>query len=255
MLLKACHFLLKYPPFELKEEWIIENWQRGFVLHRKNYGETSLLLDLFTENTGRISLLAKGARTKRSPLKGVLQPFTPLLLRWSGKGELKFLTKAEPAALSLPLEQVALYSGFYLNELLTRVLEKETAYPQLFQDYLQALMGLASQPQVEPILRYFEFQLLQTLGYGVDFVHCAGSGEIVAENMTYRYREERGFIASLIKDNLTFYGRELLAFDKREFQDTAVLQAAKRFTRIALKPYLGGKPLKSRELFLAQAIK
>ncbi|EJS86278.1 DNA repair protein RecO, partial [Pasteurella multocida subsp. multocida str. Anand1_buffalo] len=86
-------------------------------------------------------------------------------------------------------------------------------------------------------------------GYGVVFCHCAGSGELVDENMTYRYREEKGFIASLIKDNLTFYGRELLAFDARQFHDSATLQAAKRFTRIALKQYLGNKPLKSRELF------
>ncbi|MGC7560212.1 DNA repair protein RecO [Pasteurella sp. PK-2025] len=229
---------------------MIENWQRGFVLHRKAYSETSLLVDLFTEETGRLTVLAKGARTKRSNLKSVLQPFTPLLLRWSGRGAVKTLTKAEPAAIALPLQHTALYSGFYVNELVSRVLEPETAYPQLFQDYLRCLTGLACHnQQVEPYLRDFEFQLLHTLGYGVDFCHCAGSGEAVDENMTYRYREEKGFIASLIRDNLSFYGRELLAFEAREFHDPAVLQAAKRFTRLALKPYLGNKPLKSRELF------
>ncbi|MDU8925324.1 DNA repair protein RecO [Pasteurellaceae bacterium LIM206] len=228
----------------------MENWQRGFVLHRKPYSETSLLVDLFTEETGRLTVLAKGARAKRSGLKSVLQPFTPLLLRWAGRGELKTLTKAEPAAITLPLQQIALFSGFYVNELLSRVLESETAYPQLFQDYLHCLTQLAVSPHaVEPTLRVFEFQLLEMLGYGVDFLHCAGSGEPVDEQMTYRYREEKGFIASLIKDNLTFYGRDLLAFAQRNFHDKAVLQAAKRFTRMALKPYLGNKPLKSRELF------
>lgn len=232
------------------EERVIENWQRGFVLHRRAYSETSLLVDVFTEDTGRLSLLAKGARARRSVWKSVLQPFTPLLLRWTGKGALKILTKAEPAAITLPLQQVALYSGFYVNELICRVLEQETAQPQLFQDYLRCLTELAGTPQtVEPILRRFEFQLLQSLGYGVDFLHCAGSGQPIDENMTYRYREEQGFMASLIKDNLTFYGRDLLAFEQRRFDDRAVLQAAKRFTRLALKPYLGGKPLKSRELF------
>ncbi|XWY18871.1 DNA repair protein RecO [Bisgaard Taxon 45] len=229
---------------------LIENWQRGFVLHRKAYSETSLLVELFTEETGRLTVLAKGARAKRSALKGILQPFTPLLLRWSGRSELKTLTKVEPAAIALPLQQTALYSGFYVNELLCRVLEPETGYPHLFQDYLRCLTGLArAEHQIEPSLRHFEFQLLQTLGYGVDFCHCAGSGESIDENMTYRYREEKGFISSLIKDNLTFYGRELLAFEARQFDDTATLQAAKRFTRIALKQYLGNKPLKSRELF------
>ena len=229
---------------------MIENWQRGFVLHRRAYSETSLLVDVFTEDAGRLSLLAKGARARRSAWKSVLQPFTPLLLRWSGKGGLKILTKAEPAAITLPLQQTALYSGFYVNELICRVLEQETAQPQLFQDYLRCLTELAGTPlAVEPVLRRFEFQLLQILGYGVDFLHCAGSGQPIDENMTYRYREEQGFMASLIKDNLTFYGRDLLAFEQRRFDDTTVLQAAKRFTRLALKPYLGSKPLKSRELF------
>ena len=229
---------------------MIENWQRGFVLHRRAYSETSLLVDVFTEDTGRLSLLAKGARARRSAWKSVLQPFTPLLLRWSGKSGLKILTKAEPAAITLPLQQTALYSGFYVNELICRVLEQETAQPQLFQDYLRCLTELAGTPlAVEPVLRRFEFQLLQSLGYGVDFLHCAGSGQPIDENMTYRYREEQGFMASLIKDNLTFYGRDLLAFEQRRFDDSTVLQAAKRFTRFALKPYLGSKPLKSRELF------
>ena len=229
---------------------MIENWQRGFVLHRRAYSETSLLVDVFTEDTGRLSLLAKGARSRRSAWKSVLQPFTPLLLRWSGKSGLKILTKAEPAAITLPLQQTALYSGFYVNELICRVLEQETAQPQLFQDYLRCLTELAGAPlAVEPVLRRFEFQLLQSLGYGVDFLHCAGSGQPIDENMTYRYREEQGFMASLIKDNLTFYGRDLLAFEQRRFDDSTVLQAAKRFTRLALKPYLGSKPLKSRELF------
>lgn len=227
----------------------IENFQRGFVLHRKAYSETSLLVDLFTEEAGRLTVLAKGARAKRSAWKSVLQPFTPLLLRWSGKGSLKTLTKAEPAAITLPLQQTALFSGFYVNELLSRVIEPETPNASLFQDYLQCLTRLAAESSVEPALRTFEFQLLQTLGYGVCFTHCAGSGLPVDSEMTYRYREEKGFIASLIKDNLTFYGRDLLAFEAQDFQEPSVLLAAKRFTRIALKPYLGSKPLKSRELF------
>ncbi|WP_394853390.1 DNA repair protein RecO [Exercitatus varius] len=227
----------------------IETFQRGFVLHRKPYGETSLLIDLFTEETGRLTVLAKGARAKRSAWKGVLQPFTPLLLRWTGKGALKTLTKAEPAAIALPLQQTALFSGFYVNELLCRVMEPETPNGELFQNYLHCLTRLASEVTVEPALRTFEFQLLTMLGYGVDFTHCAGSGEPVDEAMTYRYREEKGFSASLIKDNATFYGRDLLAFEARDFRDPAVRSAAKRFTRLVLKPYLGNKPLKSRELF------
>ncbi|KAA1178985.1 DNA repair protein RecO [Photorhabdus heterorhabditis] len=228
----------------------MDGWQRAFILHRRPYSETSLLLDLFTENEGRVSVLAKGARSRRSNLKGCLQPFTPLLIRWSGRGGVKTLRDADPISLTLPLTGSVLYSGLYVNELLSRVLEQGTAYPALFFDYLQCLQVLAaSEYTPEQALRRFELALLANLGYGVDYLHCAGSGESVTDTMTYRYREEKGFIASLIIDHYSFTGRELKSLATREFPDSATLKAAKRFTRIALKPYLGGKPLKSRELF------
>ncbi|PHM23920.1 DNA repair protein RecO [Xenorhabdus budapestensis] len=228
----------------------MDGWQRAFVLHGRPYSETSLLLDFFTENEGRIRVLAKGVRSRRSNLKGCLQPFTPLLIRWSGRGEIKTLRDAEPVSLALPLTGSVLYSGLYMNELLSRVLEQGTAYPALFFDYLQCLQILAaSEHTPEHALRRFELSVLTNMGYGVDYLHCAGSGEPVTDTMTYRYREEKGFIASLVVDHYSFTGNELKALAAREFPDTTTLKAAKRFIRIALKPYLGGKPLKSRELF------
>jgi len=227
-----------------------QQWQRGFVLHKREYSETSFLVDFFTEYHGRITLLAKGARRPRSPLKALLQPFTPLLLRWSGKGDLKTLTKVEAASLTLPMNNLALYSGFYVNEMLVRVLENQTAYQELFQHYLLCVTKLAATPDaLEPTLRTFEFQVLKALGYGVDFVHCIATGEEVDPNMWYQFRENEGFIASLLQNNLSFLGKDLLAFDLLDFSEKSTQQAAKRFTRIALKPYLGSQPLKSRELF------
>lgn len=228
----------------------MSGWQRAFVLHSRPYSETSLLIDFFTEGEGKIRLLAKGARRNRSPLRGCLQPFTPLLIRWSGKGEIKTLISADPVSLALPLSGTVLYSGLYLNELTARVIEFGTPYSALFFDYLQCLQILAgSERTPESALRQFELALLSYLGYGVDFLHCAGSGEPVTDAMTYRYREEKGFIGSLVIDQLTFTGKQLKALAEREFPDADTLKAAKRFTRIALKSYLGGKPLKSRELF------
>ncbi|WP_075181531.1 DNA repair protein RecO [Pantoea sp. 1.19] len=228
----------------------MEGWQRAFVLHGRPWSETSLLLDLFTESEGRMRVLAKGARSRRSPLKGALQPFTPLLVRWSGRGAVKTLRNAEPVSLALPLSGTALYCGLYLNELLARVLEQEIAFPALFFDYLHGIQSLAAADgSPEPALRRFELALLGHLGYGVDFLHCAGSGEPVSDEMTYSYREERGFIASLVQGQRTFTGRQLRALAERQFPDADALRAAKRFTRMALKPYLGGKPLKSQELF------
>lgn len=228
---------------------MIENLQRCFVLHRRSYSESSLILDVFSEEYGRISIMAKGARGKRSNLKGALQPFTPLLMKWSGKGSMKTLRQAEPISLGLPIHGINLYSALYVNELLDRVIENETPYPALFHDYLHALTELAQTENPEPALRRFELALLSSLGYGVDFMHCAGTGEPVDPEMTYRFREQKGFIASVRNDNLTFFGNELIAISERRFLTKEQLKAAKRFTRIALKPYLGGKPLKSRELF------
>jgi len=234
----------------------MEGWQRAFVLHGRPYSETSLMLDLFTEGHGRVRVLAKGARSRRSNLKGALQPFTPLLVRWGGRGEVKTLRNAEPVSLSLPLSGLMLYSGLYVNELLARVLEPETDCASLFFDYLNCIQLLAAgQGSPEQALRRFELALLAHLGYGVDFLHCAGSGEEVADGMIYRYREEKGFIASLVIDNHSFTGRQLKALAEREFPDSDTLRAAKRFTRMALKPYLGGKPLKSRELFRQFSVK
>ena len=228
----------------------MEGWQRGFVLHSRPWSETSLILDVFTEESGRVRLVAKGARSKRSNLKGALQPFTPLLIRFGGRGEVKTLRSAEAISLALPLSGIALYSGLYVNELISRVLESETRFSELFFDYLHCIQALAgAEGTPEPALRRFELALLGHLGYGVDYLHCAGSGEPVEEGMTYRYREEKGFIASVVVDNATFTGHHLKALASREFPDADTLRAAKRFTRIALKPYLGGKPLKSRELF------
>ena len=228
----------------------MEGWQRAFVLHSRPYSETSLLLDLFSENEGRVRVLAKGARSKRSQLKGTLQPFTPLLARWSGKGEMKTLRSAEAISLALPLTGTYLYCGLYVNELLSRVLGQEIPFSELFFDYLYCLQGLAAASGTpEPVLRRFELAVLGHLGYGVDFLHCAGSGEPISDSMTYSYREEKGFIASMVLNQRSFTGRQLMALYDRDFPDSDTLKAAKRFTRMALKPYLGGKPLKSQELF------
>ncbi|WP_120513288.1 DNA repair protein RecO [Photobacterium salinisoli] len=228
----------------------MEGLQRCFVLHSRHYSETSLILDVFSEESGRITLMAKGARRKRSNLKGALQPFTPLFIKWTGRGSMPVLTHAEPISIGLPMRSYILYSALYVNEILARVLEVQTPYPALFLDYLNVLRELAQADNPEPALRRFELALLDHLGYGVDFLHCAGSGLPVDDEMTYNYREQKGFIASLVAGQLTFTGRQLKAIAARHFETQDQLRAAKRFTRMALKPYLGSKPLKSRELFI-----
>ena len=228
----------------------MENWRRAFVLHTRTYSESSLLVDLFVEDVGKVSLLAKGARRKRSALKGVLQPFTPLIVQYSGQGEIKTLRQVEAISLTLPLVSVFLYSAFYLNELLHRVLVAETEITKLFDDYLTSIQQLAQQVPAENVLRAFELALLENLGYNVDFFHCSATGDDIVESMYYQYLSEKGFISSLLQNSTSFTGEQVLALGNRQFHNADTLKAAKRFTRMALKPYVGSKPFKSRELFL-----
>ncbi|MWP48744.1 MULTISPECIES: DNA repair protein RecO [unclassified Gilliamella] len=228
----------------------MENWQRAFILHTRSYTESSLLADLFVENVGKVTVLAKGARRKSSALKGMLQPFTPLIVQYSGQGNIKTLRKVEAMSLALPLVSVFLYSAFYLNELLHRVLVAETEIPTLFDNYLKSLQQLAQQIPAENVLRTFELSLLENLGYQVDFFHCYVTGDAIIESMHYQYQSEKGFMSSLLQNSTSFTGEQVLALGKRQFNNEETLKAAKRFTRMALKPYVGSKPFKSRELFL-----
>ena len=183
-------------------------------------------------------------------MKGILQPFTPLIVQYSGQGEIKNLRQVEAISLTLPLVSVFLYSAFYLNELLHRVLLAETETNTLFDDYLISLQQLAQQVPAENVLRAFELALLENLGYHVDFFHCSATGDDIVETMYYQYQSEKGFISSLLQNSTSFTGEQVLALGKREFLTIDTLKAAKRFTRMALKPYVGTKPFKSRELFL-----
>lgn len=228
----------------------MKDWHKAFILHTRPYSETSLLVDLFVESLGRVTTLAKGARRKRSVLKGFLQPFTPLIVQLSGTGNVKTLLHTEAISLSLPLSGAALYSGFYLNELIHRVIISQSDTSEIFQAYLVSLQELARKIPPEHVLRKFELNLLEFLGYGINFETCYATGDKVVDTMTYQYVAESGFISSLMQNSTSFTGKHLRAFAKRSFTDEDCLKAAKRFTRLALKPYVGSKPFKSRELFM-----
>ncbi|MGL4206884.1 MAG: DNA repair protein RecO [Aeromonadaceae bacterium] len=225
--------------------------QQAFVLHTRPYRESSQLVDLFCAGVGRLTLVARGSRGPRSAQKALLQPFIPLSLSWRGKGELKNLEQLELAGSPLKLQGAALYSALYLNELLYYLLEQHTAYFELFDYYRQALQLLTQEPSPEPVLRQFELLLLEALGYGIDFRHDGVSGLAIEPERDYLYLAECGFVASRGEpgEGPLFRGGHLLAMAEGRFDDPTLLQASKRFCRLALKPYLGNRPLKSRELF------
>lgn len=226
----------------------MNNWHRAFVLHSKPYSESSLLVDFFVEEQGKITAIAKGAKRKSSSLKGILQPFTALMIQYQGHGNVKTLCKAEAISLTLPLMNIELCCAFYLNELIHRILVSGIDSSILFQSYLSSLQSLAKQEEVAPVLRTFELSLLEHLGSQINFVSCSETGEQIVDTMLYQYQPEKGFVCSLMQNSMSFTGKQINAFNIRQFNDNDTLRAVKRFTRMALKPYIGSKPFKSREL-------
>lgn len=224
--------------------------QPAFILHHRAYRETSLLLELLTETHGRISVVARGVRTQRSKLRSLLQPFVPLLVSWQGKSELMTLNSVEGNGAALQLHGECLFSGFYLNELLIRGLQKHDPHPQLYTIYHHTLLELQGPKLQEQTLRLFEKKLLAELGYGVAFEYDFSTNEKVVAERYYHFYPEQGFKQSDQDDNkIAFKGKSLLAFAEEQLTDIESLQDAKRLMRMALAPILGPQGLQSRKLF------
>ncbi len=223
----------------------------GYLLHQRPYRETSALLELFTETHGRIGLVARGVRSARSRQRGDLQPFRPLRLSWSGRGDLGTLTAVESDGADTLLQGRVLYSGFYLNELLMRLLTRHDPHPLLYRYYRDCLRRLSAGEPLEQTLRLFEIRLLQEAGYGLQLETEVDSGETVQADALYDYHLESGpsRLDSASATGFVFSGASLLAIARGDLTEPAVVHDAKRLLRAALKLYLGDKPLKSRELF------
>lgn len=219
----------------------------AYFLHTRPYRETSVLVDLFTAEAGRLGGVWRGGRRAK---RSAPQLFQPLLVELQGSGELKTVRQIEPAGPALMLAGPALFSGFYLNELLNRLLPRDEIQTGLFVSYAQVLGELAEGAAVEARLRYFEQQLLETLGYGIDFAHDAESGRMIVDALSYDFHPERGF-SPVLPGQSGFSGALLVQLAEGEAASPEALQALKQIHRRALARLLGGRPLKSRELFLA----
>lgn len=221
---------------------------RGYILHTRAYRETSQLVDVLTQHSGRMQMVAKGIRRKKGMQSG-LQLFQCYSLSFSGRGELKQLNQHEAACDRLHLSQHSLFCGFYINELLTRLLPVDDN-STLFDAYQTCITQLSHRDsEYEPLLRAFEFHLLDDLGYSYAFMSDI-EGQPIDPQRDYELIVEQGFRAVLQAQPDTFKGVVLQAFDRRDFTDC--LAQAKRFIRLALHPYLGDKPLLSRQFFQHQ---
>jgi DNA repair protein RecO (recombination protein O) len=221
----------------------------AFVLHQRPYRETSLLLDIFSEQYGRVSLIAKGVRGKKRNQSGILQLYQPLLLSWSGRGELQTLTAVEVASPNFVLRAESTLCGLYINELLVKLLPIHVVEPEIFQAYQRALFGLQQAKHTERVLRLFEKHLLSHLGYGLVLDREFESGQAIDEQKQYTYQADSGLSRWRPEHAIAISGRSLLhLLTERDF-DQESLNEIKKMMRSVIHFYLGGKPLQSRQLF------
>lgn len=225
----------------------------GFVLHGRPYRETSALVEIFCKTHGRLSTVAKGARRQRSKFRGVLQPTIPLRVTWSGKNELVTLTDAELNGAPIFLKGQQLVCALYMNELLIRLLAKRDPHPELFDCYAATLADLQTQQTIQQLLRIFEKNLLQAIGYELLLTQEARTGADICREEKYLYDPVEGPIHVSGKEARqgelrVFRGDTLLALANAHFDQEETLREAKWLMRIVLAYHLDGKALESRKL-------
>jgi DNA repair protein RecO (recombination protein O) len=227
--------------------------QPGVVLHTTPWRETSLIIEAFTRDYGRIGLVARGAKRPTSQFRGLLAPFAPISLSWSGRSEVKNLVRVEWVGGLAPLRGNALLAAFYANELLVRLLARSDPHERLFDSYLQLLAGLASGRQ-DVRLRTFELELLREVGYAVPLDQCTG-GEPIDAAARYRFRPEAGAHrltndGTSEEEGASVSGATLLAMARGDFTDARVASEAKAMLRQLIRYHLDGKPLNTRRIML-----
>lgn len=235
----------------------IVNTQIAYILHKRAYSETSSILEVLTKDYGRVSLMARGSRGKRSKIAGSLLLFTPLVISWQGKGSLPYLKSTERADLKAPvLKRKSLLSAMYINELLMYLLHKNDVHEAVFEHYHHCLYLLEKEKNLEMTLRQFEIKLLALLGFGLSLHVEADTGEAIQADMRYDYYLEHGPViskggcASAVPQ---VSGRCLLALENEQYQvivgTPEYLAELKQLLRHVIGHHLGNKKLKSRDLF------
>ncbi len=225
--------------------------QPSFVLHSYVYRESSLIVDVFTRDYGRVMLVAKGAKRPTSRLRGILQTFQPLSIGWSGKSELRTLVSAEWIGGMIPLESSALLYGFYLNELLIRLLAREDPHQGLFEQYVRALNHLATAESAQTVLRIFELALLKETGVGADLsINVKDRCPIDPEGIYVVDPENGPRLANLDDQAPHVVGKTLLDMVNEDYSDPQTQLQSKQLMRFLLAHHLNGVPLQTRKILI-----
>ena len=226
------------------------NAQAGFVLHARPYRETSLILEILTADYGRVGLVARGVRGKKSRQSGLIQPFVPLVLDWRGRGELHTLNNAESRYQIMQKSGRTLMSCLYVNELLLRVLHRNDPHPGIFYHY-ETLINDINDDNAERLLRIFETRLLNELGYGLLLDTQADKNIAVEPDRKYTYVPEYGPVEfdETIANGVSVSGKVLLALATETLNDRNELSDAKHLLRSVINKCIGNRPLNSRALY------
>ena len=218
----------------------------GFVLHARDYRDTSQLVDIFTETYGRVRLVARGSRShKKNAFR--LSPFTHVTFGWTGRGELKTLTQFE-ANKNLSLVGEYLICGFYINELLWHLLQPEDSHPNLYRQYKNTLEALGENENLEPLLRRFELDLLEEVGYGISF-DTDVQGEVISKEQGYSLAPEQGgWILARAGSVGIVSGQIILNIAQGKYEDAATQKTCKKINRLLIDTLLEGRKLNSRDL-------
>ncbi len=239
------------PRAKLPEREHRVNEQPGFVLHSYPYKETSLIVEVFARDYGRVPLMAKGAKRPHSKLRGALQTFQPLQLAWSGKSEVRTLVSAEWVGGLRPLERSALLCGFYLNELLVKLLARDDPHPALFDAYVSALNQLAHDEPAAIVLRKFELQLLKETGVAGSLIALPQSGERVEPDLYYVFEPDRGPREAMASDTAPVVsGKTLMDMEAGDYSDPVTQQQSKFLMRSLLSHHLGHVTLNTRQILI-----
>jgi DNA repair protein RecO (recombination protein O) len=227
-----------------------QDGQPAFVLHSYAFKETSVVVELLTRDFGRIGVVARGARRPKSSLRGVLLAFQPLLVSWSGKGELQTLMRAEWQGGYHPLRGLALICGFYMNELMLKLLARHDAHERLFDVYSATLRELESGHDAAATLRAFEKNLLRELGYAVTLDRDVESGHAIAAEQRYTYLVERGPVSTAERERngVELLGQTLLDMQADNYSSSVTQQQSKALMRTLINHYLGDQELHTRQL-------
>lgn len=222
--------------------------QPGWVVHRRPWRESSLLIEFFAREYGRVGLVARGARSARSAWRGLAEPFVPLAASWSRRGEMGTLTSLDSIGPRFPLTGRALWCGLYVNELLLRLLERDDPHPRVFDACGSVLAGLASGEVPQSLLlRRFELALLRGMGVAPDF-GCDAAGEAIAADGLYHLQPESGFVPVDQTGSGVFSGAAICALEAGTTEDRETAREMRELMRQLIDLQLAGRQLASRRL-------